>query len=165
MRTILAFGLTALAAAALGIAPVSAFTLDDADITVTTYQVAGNTLAEIERSMAERGPNGFWAYTTWNVNWTGGCALTVKAEIIMPELGPDTNLSASDIAEFARMTEALYAHEMLHVENGVAAADEVESQGCPTDTSDIFATYNQADIDLDAETDHGFTQGVYLDAE
>jgi len=145
--------------------PAQAFDFDQTDLTITTYEVDGSDLTEIEQSMTENGPRGFWAYTTWNVTWTGNCELSVVAEIIVPELAEDADLYDEEVAEFDRMSEALLSHELEHVANGVAAADEVESQGCPADTTDIFARYNQADIDFDAETEHGFTEGVYLEKE
>ena len=51
-------------------APVVAETTDDADITFNSYEVTGETLAEVQAAMGRDGPRGFWAYTTWSVTWT-----------------------------------------------------------------------------------------------
>ncbi|MGB8814025.1 MAG: DUF922 domain-containing protein [Paracoccaceae bacterium] len=152
-------------ALALGAGAASADTYDDADITVTTYTVDGETLGDIETQMTAEGPQGFWAYTTWTVNWNDACETTVNAAITLPELAEDTALSDADAEEFARMRAALEAHELQHVEIGLAYAAETEAQGCPTAFEPILDTFLADERAFDAETEHGRTQGVYLTAD
>ena len=146
-------------------APAGADTTDDADITFHSYEVSGETLSEIQDAMGRDGPRGFWAYTTWNVTWTADCQTTVTSDITLPELDPDADLTDDDIAEFNRMAEALLAHELQHVDFGIAFAADVADQGCPANSDDILQPYLEAERTFDAETEHGFLQGVSLNTE
>jgi predicted secreted Zn-dependent protease len=152
-----------LLAALMGAAPVHADTEDQADIEWSYYTVSGSSLAEVQDQMSEDGPKGFWAYTTWYVNWTGDCQTTVKASITLPELADDADLYDEEIAEFERMLAALRAHELQHVDFGIEFAQEVEESGCPLNSDAILQPYLAAERAFDAETEHGRLQGVYLD--
>lgn len=144
-------------------APAIADTADDADVTFHSYAVAGESLAEIEDAMGRDGPRGFWAYTTWNVTWTADCETTVTGDITLPELGPEADLYDEDIAEFDRMSEALLAHELQHVDFGIAYAAEIEQLGCPANSDEILQPYLEEERAFDADTQHGYTTGVYLE--
>lgn len=147
---------------ALGAGGALADTMDDADVTLTTYTVDGETLGDIETQMTAEGPQGFWAYTTWTVDWTADCETTVNAAITLPELAEDTALSDVDAEEFDRMLTALEAHELQHVDIGLAYAAETEAQGCPAAYEPILDTFLSEERAFDADTEHGRTQGVYL---
>lgn len=138
-------------------------TMDEADVTTIEYTVSGSSLDEVMEDMAQRGPQGFWAYTTWNVTWTGGCETSVTAEITMPVLDDDADLSEDEVAEFSRMSEALFDHELGHVEIGLSFAKDIEASDCPADFSDLHEYWLQAERDYDSETDHGQNEGVYLE--
>ena len=154
-------------AALLALLSVAAMadTTDEADITFHSYAVDGDSLSEIQGAMFRDGPRGFWAYTTWNVTWTADCETTVTGDITLPELGPGADLYDEDIAEFDRMAEALLAHELQHVDFGVAFAADVAEQGCPANSDDILQSYLEDERAFDAETEHGFLQGVSLNTE
>ena len=158
--------LTAITAAVLIAlsAPAMADTTDDADITFHSYAVDGDSLSEIQDTMFRDGPRGFWAYTTWNVTWTADCETTVTGDITLPELGPAADLYDADIAEFDRMAEALLAHELQHVDFGVAYAAEIADQGCPANSDEILQPYLDEERAFDADTQHGYTTGVYLNS-
>ena len=136
---------------------------DDADITIDTYEVTGSSLAEVQDAMTSDGPKGFWAYTTWNVSWTGDCETSVTGQITLPELAEDADLTDEEIAEFDRMRDALEAHELEHVGFGVAFAEEVAEAGCPANANEMLEPWLQQERDFDEETEHGRTQGVYLE--
>ncbi len=156
-----------IAAAVLATLPATAQseTLDDADVTFHSYEVTGESLAEIEDAMGRDGPRGFWAFTTWNVTWTADCETSVSGDITLPELAEDADLTDEDIAEFDRMAEALLAHELQHVDFGIAFAADVADQGCPANSDEILQPYLQDERDFDAETEHGYLQGVSLNTD
>lgn len=143
--------------------PALADVYDEADIEVTYYEVTGDTLDAVQDDMQANGPEGFWAYTSWNTRWDGECNITVTAEITMPELAEEAPLSDDDRAEFERMAEALLDHELGHVRFGVAFGEEVKAAGCPRDTKAIHQHWVQKERDYDEETEHGLHQGVYLE--
>lgn len=145
--------------------PAVADTMDEAAITFDSYEVTGETLAEVQNAMGRDGPRGFWAYTTWRVTWTADCETAVTSDITLPELSPDADLTADDIAEFDRMAEALLAHELQHVDFGIAYAADIASQGCPANSDEILQPYLDDERAFDAETQHGYLQGVYLNTE
>lgn len=157
--------LTACAGLALCTGGALADTMDDADVTLNTYFVEGDTLADVQADMDANGPSGFWAYTTWNVNWNGDCETTVTADVTLPRLGPGTNLSDEDVAEFDRMLAALQAHELQHVDIGLAYAADIEDKSCPDNSDAILQPYLEQERAFDVETEHGRTQGVYLSTE
>lgn len=142
--------------------PALADIYDEAEIEVTPYEVTGASLDEVQEDMEANGPNGFWAYTSWNTRWDGQCNITVTARITMPELAEDAPLSDDDRAEFERMADALLDHELGHVRFGVAFGDEVRAAGCPRDTKATHQRWLQQERDYDDETGHGLQQGAYL---
>jgi len=131
------------------------------DIKVVTYPVSGSSLAELERAMNRDGPQGFWAYTEWFVNWSAQCDVTMTATIQMPRLANGAGLSQAEQREFARMLIALKSHEMQHAYIGVFAADEVERYHC-RNTDQIFGYWNAQDVRLDDRTNHGVDEGATL---
>lgn len=151
----------ALAIVAVGL-PARADIYDEADIELFSYEVSGSSLAEVQAQMEADGPEGYWAYTTWNVNWTGTCKMTTTAEITMPELSADADLTEDQRAEFDRMAAELLNHELGHIRIGLNFAEAVADAGCPANTKNIHARFTQAGIDYDDETEHGYQQGVYL---
>ena len=153
----------ALAGLTLGSGAVRADVFDAAEISIDTYVVSGSDLTEVQDQMSSDGPQGFWAYTTWNVTWTADCETNVTASITLPELDENADLTEDEVAEFDRMHEALQAHELQHVEFGVAFADEVRASDCPSDSDAMLQPWLQSERDFDAETEHGRTQGVYLE--
>jgi predicted secreted Zn-dependent protease len=144
-------------------APARADIFDQADISVTTYLVSGSDLAEVQDQMGEKGPRGSWAYTTWNAAWDGDCQTAVTAEITMPELAEDADLTAAQVAEFDRMTQALLSHELGHVQIGLDFAAAVQAAGCPADTTRLHDDFAAQELDYDATTQHGYTQGATLE--
>jgi predicted secreted Zn-dependent protease len=132
------------------------------DITYDFYELDGDTLPDLVSDMSIEGPNGFPAYTTWQVNWTADCELTVTANITLPDLGPDAYLTADDEASFYTMLENLAWHEMNHVEIGVAYAEAVKAMDCQGDTTGLLQEYLAEERQYDIDTEHGRTEGAWL---
>ncbi len=130
--------------------------------TYAYYTVSGDSLQALMDDMAANGPQGFWALTQWYVTWSADCELRVDSTITMPELSDDADLYEEEYAEWDRMIAALEEHELGHVANGVGFAQDVLDQGCDVDVDSALAPWTQADIDYDAETQHGVLNGATL---
>ena len=126
------------------------------------YPVSGRNLGELRRDMAQNGPNGFWGYTSWYVEWSASCDVSLRIDITMPQLKRPERLSPQDLAIWQRMEAALLAHERLHAAHGVAAAREIHDAKC-RNAQAIIQKWAQQDRVLDQTTQHGRTQGVRLD--
>ncbi len=145
--------------------PTLAQTEIPVDVTYEAYEVGGDTLPDIQAAMNAQGPYGFPAYTTWYVNWTAECEVTVTASITLPDLGPDADLSPQDEATFRTMLENLEDHEYNHVEFGIAYAEEVKAMGCRGDTASLLQEYLAEERQYDADTEHGRTEGAWLETD
>ena len=116
------------------------------DFELKHYEVTGNTIAEIKRSMAKNSPirtgnKGFGGVTVWSLDTTyttvetpdGGCEVRdpkvfLKIKIMLPKLRPGPRLSRRAMAEWERFLGALRAHEMLHAKNGLYTAETIEKR-------------------------------------
>jgi predicted secreted Zn-dependent protease len=129
----------------------------------------------------------FHGHTSWYVKWhfhwhqaaDGRCRMTkvdtdLTATIQLPRL---VNPTASQEEQFNRYLDALRTHELGHYENGKEAANEVdqailalpEMESCKKLESaandlghSILKQHNEKDVQYDAETQHGKTQGARL---
>jgi predicted secreted Zn-dependent protease len=153
------FGLSLVVASALAV-PAAAQEINE-NVVYETYVVDGRTLSDVADDMAANGPQGYWAYTTWYVNWSAECEITIDASITLPELAEDNDLSAYDEEVFASMLEALDAHEQGHVDFARGFAQEVAATDCDVPDNAIDP-WLEAERAYDAETRHGETQGVRL---
>jgi len=129
----------------------------------------------------------FDAYTAWYISWkyqyrqpTGGCAIAsvsteVKVIIDFPRLKADATTPEALKSLFARYLENLMRHEKGHAQNAIDFARKIETgiRALPTKSScnalqdvanalggALIKEANQADIDYDARTRHGATQGA-----
>ena len=152
----LALALCALATPALAQSEI------EVDVTYGSYELDGDTLRDLWVEMQNEGPNGFAAYTTWYVNWTGACEITVTGSIVLPDLGPDADLTPEDEAAFRTMLENLEAHEYNHIEFGIGFAEEVRDMGCLGDTATVLQEWLAEERQYDADTEHGRTEGAWL---
>jgi predicted secreted Zn-dependent protease len=134
----------------------------DVDVTYETYQLSADTLRDIWAEIEAEGPGGFSAWTSWQVNWTAECELSVTATITLPELSADAYLSDVEVLEFERMVNALESHELGHVQMGVGFAEDVQAAGCQGDTDAIHEDWLAAERAYDTDTNHGQTQGAWL---
>jgi predicted secreted Zn-dependent protease len=132
------------------------------DRTVTRhYPVSALTVAGLEQEMQARGPKGFWAYTSWNVDWTADCQVSLTVNYTFPEhLRPDA-LSPALRARWEAMVAALIEHEQGHAALGDKARRAVEAAHCRR-TEPIFARIGAEERSYDAKTRHGSRDGVTL---
>ena len=126
------------------------------------YPVSGSNLGELRREMAQNGPEGFWGYTRWWIEWSNRCKVTLTITITMPRLEQPERLSPRDLGIWQRMEAALYAHERLHAAHGIAAAREIHEANCRNARA-IINRWAEQDRILDQTTRNGRTQGVRLD--
>jgi predicted secreted Zn-dependent protease len=145
--------------------PVLAQSAIEPDITYDFYELDSDTLPELQAEMNLEGPNGFPAYTTWYVNWTTDCEVTVTATITLPDLGPDANLTPQDRETFRAMLESLETHEENHVEFGIGFAEDVRDMGCQGDTAAVLQEWLAEERQYDTTTNHGETEGAWLEAD
>ena len=135
-------------------------------VTYEYYSVTGSSLQEVQDAMGANGPQGFWAYTTWNVSWTGDCTIRVDVTMTLPALDEYADLYDEEFAEWDRMIEALEEHEFGHVGSGIGFAHDIESISCDVpDVAAVQAPWLQNDIDFDVETEHGINQGATLNLQ
>jgi predicted secreted Zn-dependent protease len=152
---------------ALALLPVPALAQSDIAVTTTyaTYEINSDTLPDIRTEMNLEGPYGYPAYTSWQVNWTAACEITVTAQITLPDLGPDADLTPEDEAEFRRMLENLEEHEENHIDFALGVAREVQAMGCRGDTATVLQEWLAEERQYDIDTDHGRTEGAWLETE
>lgn len=143
----------------LGVSPAAA--KPKVSVVNKTYAVSGTTAKELRDEMNRKGPDGFWAYTRWDIRWTGSCRVTVKVTYTLPKHRKPSAMPANVRKSWQSMRAALVAHEKLHGAHGVSAAKEIAAAGCK-DGNAIIKKYNKADQALDRRTKHGKTQGVVL---
>jgi predicted secreted Zn-dependent protease len=135
-------------------------------ITVTTtydsYELEADTLPELQTEMNLEGPFGFPAYTTWRVEWTAECQITVTATITLPALGPEADLSPEDAATFHSMLENLEEHEENHIDFALGFARDVQEMDCRGDTASVLQEWLAEERQYDIDTEHGRTEGAWL---
>lgn len=123
------------------------------------YRVDATTANQILAQMNQRGPNGYWAYTSWYVRWTGNCQVSVEINYTMPKHVNEAALPANLRARWEAMVNALVAHERKHGQHGINAANEIAAAGCKNGDA-IIRKWANADKVLDQRTTHGKTEGV-----
>jgi predicted secreted Zn-dependent protease len=129
----------------------------------------------------------FYGHTDWHVNWhfnwseksDGRCRISnisasLTATIVLPQLGSAT---PEQQEKFGAFIAALRTHELGHVANGREAAAKIdreilalpEMSSCQIlqqEANDlgkgVIKEYNERDVQYDAETKHGRTQGVFI---
>jgi predicted secreted Zn-dependent protease len=130
----------------------------------------------------------FHGRTDWNIHWNykwsptphGGCRITqvstrVEATIKLPQLDSATPAQRE---RFASYLEALRRHELGHFDIARQAANSIDKQiaalpesgNCRALESAANAggertlnEYRQREVEYDASTQHGKTQGAWLD--
>ena len=156
------------------------------DITGTTPEVVRNHL-NFSRPKNERDGISYDSITRWSVYWrfayqngAQGCAIatvsaTVDASIVMPRLAAETEAPPALTRAFADYTEKLLVHERGHVKNGVDIARRIEdgirvlpprrscdelARSANALGDSLLKEGNRMDVEYDARTQHGLTQGV-----
>jgi predicted secreted Zn-dependent protease len=173
------------AASALA-APAVTETIDYYDVRGSTPQEVRAQLDRLGPIDATEGKR-FDADTRWFVNWKfnymnagQGCAIasvstTLKVTITLPRLQADASTPAALKQVFATFTNNLLLHEKGHAQNGIDIARRIEERigAMPPERScdglgqaanelghSLIKAGNRQDIDYDARTQHGRTQGA-----
>jgi predicted secreted Zn-dependent protease len=131
-------------------------------------------------------PGGHVGHTDWNLSYTyrsraapGGCAvdsLTTKLDlkVRMPRWNPGPAAGSDLQSRWGRYVSALRTHELGHVQNGrdfesafKRTASTTSASDCGTLDASLRSSFaallkqtNQRDLDYDAQTRHGATQGA-----
>ncbi len=167
-------------------APSAAFTPAPVDIPGTTiiyYDISGSTESELRAQLDALGPVGYDGYkgdstTKWYIQWnwpgyrTNTCDLSAAAvsydiQVIFPRWAPPENADPGLVAKWADYTRALAEHEKGHADFVVAnyrsVTEAILAASCQTAehaAQTALAAIRQHDLDYDAETNHGATQGA-----
>lgn len=149
----------------------------------TPYTVSGNTNAEVRADIDTKRPNGWDAYTTWNVNWRywyrvsdAGCAIDrievdLKIVFTMPKL---VTSNAEVRKSFDAYIAKLQIHEDGHADVGRHVARKIQTtvammtapncdelgQKVNAEGTTIAREGNRMDLAYDKRTNHGETQGA-----
>ncbi len=149
------------------------------------YDVTGTTSGELRASMTAQGPVDAAgrrndAFTQWNIDWTWplnpdrsciltNATITATITVTFPRWLTTAGASPSLIMAWNNYQRALVEHESGHVSFVVVAENEVLAaiKGAACDTAEVaaeavVARIRQHDLDYDAETNHGFTQGAHF---
>jgi predicted secreted Zn-dependent protease len=157
-------------------------TLWPKDTQIHWYDIEGDTEAELREQLDARGPeidgSRHDAYTSWYVTWrypdshseagcsTGPVTADVKVVVTLPRWKGFTDENDPLVRRWRRYLEALKTHESGHRETGFRAAlppqatCELASQVADETARKILDEYRARDVEYDAETNHGITQGA-----
>jgi predicted secreted Zn-dependent protease len=125
------------------------------------YNVTGTTAKELKKDMKQNGPNGYWAYARWYINWSGNCQVDVTINYTMPRWQNRTNTPKKLQDSWDKMIANLKAHEEVHGSHGIKAANAIVASKCQS-AHDIITKWANEDKNFDARTGHGRKQGVIL---
>jgi predicted secreted Zn-dependent protease len=163
--------------------PTALSTVDIPYARIIYYDIDGSTESELRdqmNSIAPIGPDGYRgdALTNWYIRWnwdgygTEECDLrTAKAtydiKVTVPRWSPPQDASPALIEKWNAYILALTGHEKMHVDNVIAnlpvVINAIRRATCSTAEAraqEILDGIRQNDINLDATTDHGATQGA-----
>jgi len=132
-------------------------------VNTTHYDIQGKNADQLKRQMKRLGPNGFWAYTSWYIRWSGSCAVSLEIDYTYPRW-TDRDSAPSRLRErWDRMLTNLTLHEEGHGQIGLDAAREIHDTQCEGDPTKIIDKWVRYEKKYDKETRHGAGQGVTLD--
>lgn len=154
-----------------------------ANATIIYYEISGSTENELRQQLDSLSPRGYDnfkgdAITDWHINWTwigygnSTCDLTstevtYNIGVTMPRWESPQDASPELITKWNNYIQALTEHEKGHVgfvvENYKSVETAIKNATCDTAESVAQAALlpiRQHDIDYDAETNHGATQGA-----
>ncbi len=151
--------------------------------TIQYYDIFGSTESELRAQLDAKGPvdpSGYKgdALTRWSYNWswlgfgTDACDLSTAAvsyqiTVTLPRWNPPANAPPALVAKWINYVHALVTHETGHVE--FAAAQQpvilaaIQNAKCATANAAaqaVLQRIRQHDIEYDAATNHGATQGA-----
>lgn len=131
-------------------------------VQVKYYTINGKTTQQLKAQMKSKGPNGYWAYVNWYVNWkTKNCRVALKIKYTYPKWANSGQAPKATQKKWRRMISALKKHENGHARHGVSAAKEISKSNCKNPKA-IIKKWAAKDKSYDRKTGHGRTQGVKL---
>jgi predicted secreted Zn-dependent protease len=157
--------------------------VDISNATVVYYDITGSTETELRDQLNKLGPTGYDGYkgdatTEWHIHWNwpgygsdscdlGAAVITHDIKVILPRWRPSLNVSSELTAKWAAYITQLALHEKGHVdhvmENFPSVVDAIKDSTCESADSVgmvMLDQLRQHDIDYDAATQHGATQGA-----
>ena len=149
------------------------------------YDIVGSTEDELRAELNAKGPVGYDgqrgdATTWWSIRWTWPgqgtffCTLnaptvTYQITVVFPRWNAPSNAAPPLISKWNNYEQALGEHEKGHVDFVVAHYPAVSAaiEGATCSTAEAAAQnalqpIRQHDIDYDAQTNHGATQGAHF---
>lgn len=143
----------------LAVSTLSAFANPTVNTTWGRYSVSSTTAPGLLAELKQKGPNGYWGFTTWHVYWTDRCEVTVNIDYVVPSHTNRTALTPSLRRRWDQMMGALVAHERKHGAHALNAARELVEKSCANGDA-IVQKWSDQDALLDQRTGHGQTEGV-----
>jgi predicted secreted Zn-dependent protease len=157
--------------------------VDIPNATMVYYDISGSTAAELRSQMNALGPIGFDKFrgdatTNWTIQWnwpgygSSTCSLdeatvTYDVQVTFPRWTPPKNASPDLVSRWKNYTHLLAKHEQGHVDNFVdhyqSVTDAIKAATCETADAAgeaALAPLRKFDVDYDATTHHGATQGA-----
>lgn len=151
--------------------------------TIVYYDISGSTTNELRAQLDALRPVGYDGYkgdatTKWFIRWnwpgygSSSCNLslvtvTYDIQVIFPRWTPPKKIPPDLVAKWVNYTHALADHEKKHVDyvvdNYKSVADAIKQATCKTAEAAAQAALTairQHDIDYDAATNHGATEGA-----
>ena len=126
------------------------------------YEIEGKSSQQLKRQMWNFGPNGYWSYVNWYIDWeTENCRVSLKIVYTYPKWTDIHQVSKSKQQKWQQLISALITHEIGHARHGVEAAWEISKNNC-RNTEAIIEKWTEQDKIYDQRTRHGLTQGVKL---
>lgn len=147
------------------------------------YVVRGEAGPEVRKQLNRKGPQGYDAYTSWNILWNftyrkkgGKCVMqSVATRVDIRHTMPRLETGSSELKKsFNKYLESLQVHEDGHAEIGRDVARRIDQgiKGLSDLTCEklgvranalgykIIKEGNALDLKYDAETGHGQSQGA-----
>jgi predicted secreted Zn-dependent protease len=151
--------------------------------TIIYYAISGSSAWELRAQLDALGPVGYDGYqgdaaTNWFIHWSwpgygsntcdlSKAVVTYDIEVVFPRWVPPEDAPSDLVDRWSIYTTALAEHEKGHIDNVVqnyqSVLDAIMSATCETAEAAAAAALGplrQFDIDYDAATNHGETQGA-----
>lgn len=131
------------------------------DIEIDYFLISGGSINEIRKSLKRKGPNSYWALTSWRISWDDSCNILLKAKMQLPRLHNSIGMPSSERSIVEKMLLALRLHEERHLDYGILAAEEIRRHECEN-ASGILEYWIEKNNEFDRNTNNGRTDGVVL---